>query len=219
MHSIGLQAIEVFIFGMKRQISLLITLTTGLLLLACTTNLTTPITDLDSSAIQTQAVSTFASSLTETLVAIPIASPTLTSLPSFTPLAVTETNVAENPQNSCYKLLFIKDITIADGTHLKDNEVFTKTWLVQNNGACAWAPGFTFSHVGGDSMRGKMFVLTDPIPVGAKRELSIEMVAPSGQNGLVQSSWQMADASGNFFGDTLTVNITVGNIFTATATP
>jgi hypothetical protein len=100
---------------------------------------------------------------------------------------------------------------------MKANEVFTKTWYVQNNGSCAWAPGFTFRHVGGERMEGQPLVLTEPIPVGAKREISIQLVVPSGQNGLVQSAWRMSDKNGAFFGDTLTVNIIVGGALTSTA--
>jgi len=200
---------------MKKQTYFITLLTAGLYLISCAKNAPTPSADLDADAIRTQAVSTFASSLTETLAATPTALFTLT--PDFSPTPTTTPGTTV-PQNTCYNLLFIKDVTIPDGTFLKDNEVFTKTWQVQNNGECAWAPGSTFSHVGGETLRGKTFVLRDPIPVGAKRELSIEMVAPAGLNGLVQSSWRMADASGVFFGDTLTVNITVGNNATATAT-
>ena len=199
---------------MKKQNYFIPLLIAGLYLMSCAKNVPTPSVDAD--AIRTEAVSTFASSLTETLVASPTAVFTLTPNVSETP---TLSGTASAPQNTCYNLLFIKDVTIPDGTHLKDNETFTKTWQVQNNGQCAWAPGFTFSHVGGETLRGQTFVLTEPIPVGAKRELSIKMVAPSGMNGLVQSSWRMADASGAFFGDTLTVNIMVGNPATATATP
>jgi hypothetical protein len=175
-----------------------------------------PSPSMDVDAIRTEAVSTYASSLTETLAVSPTAVFSLT--PTETP-TITGTPATAIPQSTCYNLFFIKDVTIPDGTLMKDNETFTKTWQVQNNGDCAWAPGFTFSHVGGETLRGKTFVLKDPIPVGAKRELSIEMVAPSGVNGLVQSAWRMADASGAFFGDTLTVNIMVGNSATATATP
>jgi hypothetical protein len=120
--------------------------------------------------------------------------------------------------NPCYNLLWIKDRTIPDGTQLKPNEVFTKTWLVQNNGGCAWAPGFTFVNVGGDPMRGKPLKFTEPIPVGAKYEIYIELVVPSGINGLIQSSWRMADKNGSSFGDTLSVNIVVGSNPTSTAT-
>jgi hypothetical protein len=200
---------------MKKQIHFMAFMTAGLFLMSCGNNVP-PTPSMDVDAIRTEAVSTFASSLTETLAASPTAVFSLT--PSETP-TITGTPATAVPQSTCYNLLFIKDVTIPDGTLMKGNETFTKTWQVQNSGDCAWAPGFTFSHVGGETLRGKTLVLTDPIPVGAKRELSIEMVAPSGLNGLVQSSWRMADASGAFFGDTLTVNITVGSATTSTPTP
>jgi hypothetical protein len=203
---------------MKKQTYFITLLTAGLYLISCAKNTPTPEANLDADAVRTQAVSTFASSLTETAAASPTAAFTLT--PNITEtLAITGTAETPLPQNTCYNLLFIKDVTIPDGTFLENNEVFTKTWQVQNNGGCAWAPGFSFSHVGGETLRGKTFVLNEPIPVGAKREISIQMIAPSGLNGLVQSSWRMADASGAFFGDTLTVNITVGKNVTATPTP
>lgn len=200
---------------MNRQKYLFVTLITGIMLISCAKSVQPTSTDLDVNSIRTEAVSTFASSLTETLVTSPttVFTPTLTPAPTETP-----TNETLIPQNTCYNLLFIKDVTIPDGTFLKDNEVFIKTWQVQNNGSCAWAPGFTFSHVGGDAMLGKTLVLSDPIPVGAKRELSVQLVAPAGANGLVQSSWRMADSSGAFFGDTLTVNITMGVVQTPSAT-
>lgn len=201
---------------MKKQKYAIALLVAGLYLTSCAQNPPTPSVDTD--AIRTEAVSTFASSMTQTLAISPTAVFTLTPDTTET-VTITGTVETSAPQNTCYDLLFLKDVTIPDGTFLKDNETFTKTWQVQNNGQCAWAPGFTFSHVGGEPLRGKTFVLTEPIPVGAKRELSIEMVAPSGLNGLVQSSWRMADASGAFFGDTLSVNIMVGNSPASTATP
>jgi hypothetical protein len=67
-------------------------------------------------------------------------------------------------------------------------------------------------------MRGQPVILEEAIPVGAKREISIQLVVPNGVNGLVQSSWRMTDANGNFFGDTLSVNIFVGDITTPAVT-
>jgi hypothetical protein len=203
---------------MKKQTYFIALLTAGLYLISCAKNAPTPSTNVDADAIRTEAVSTFASSLTQTAAVSPTTVFTPTAEITET-LAITGTAETALPQNTCYNLLFIKDVTIPDGTFMGDNEVFTKTWQVQNNGDCAWAPGFSFSHVGGETLRGKTFVLTEPIPVGAKREISIEMIAPAGLNGLVQSSWRMADANGAFFGDTLTVNIMVGNRATATPTP
>ncbi len=199
-----------------RILSITIILIFGVLLFSCGTNNAQQTDNAD--ALRTEAVQTYAASLTQVLVILPSASPTLTVEPTSTPTAITATLETPAFANPCYKLLWIEDHSIPDGTQMKPNEVFTKTWYVQNNGGCAWAPGFTFANVGGDPMRGKPFVLTEPIPVGAKRELSIELVVPSGQNGLIQSSWQMADENGLFFGDPLTINIMVGTVTTPTVT-
>lgn len=186
----------------------------GVVLFSCSSNQPTDNADV----IRTQAVSTYASSLTETLVAVP----TLFSTPTFRP-TVTSTAITSSPEptattDPCYNLFYIEDVTIPDGTQMKAGEVFTKTWLVQNIGGCAWRAGFTFEHFGGDSMRGNTVVLTEAIPTGAKREISVELVVPSGLNGLIQSSWRMADENGVFFGDTLSVNIVVGDITTPAVT-
>jgi hypothetical protein len=187
----------------------------GVLLFSCGTK-ETPV---DVDAIRTEAVKTHIASQTEVLVVLPTVTPTLTVEPSATPTldgtATLETPAVANP---CYKLLWLEDRSIPDGMQMKPNEVFTKTWYVQNSGGCAWAPGFSFVNVGGDPMRGKPLVLEESVPVGAKREISIELAVPSGINGLIQSSWRMTDQDGNYFGDTLTVNITVGDVVTPTAT-
>jgi hypothetical protein len=202
-----------------RILSITIMLILGVLLFSCGTGNTQQANTVDVDALRTEAVETYAASLTEELVAVPTASPTLTAKPSATP-TVDTTATLETPAvaNPCYKLLWIEDRSIPDGTEMKPNEVFTKTWYVQNNGGCAWAPGFTFSNFGGDPMRGQTIVFTEPVPAGAKRELSIELVVPSNQNGLIQSSWRMTDENGIFFGDTLSVNIQVGTVATPTMT-
>jgi hypothetical protein len=209
---------------MKTKIlSISIILVLGVLLFSCGTK-AEPITSMDFSAVQTQAVETFAYSLTQTAEAVP----TFTSTPTLEPtITLTPTSTGEVPatptKNDCYKMLWIEDLTIIDGTVMKSNEVFTKTWLVQNNGGCAWAPGFTFSNIGGDPMGAKTFVFKKPIPVGLKYELSIDMVVPSGMYGLIQSTWKMAYEPGMYFGDPLTVSIVVenpnGSTPTVTPTP
>jgi len=201
-----------------RILSITILLILGVLLFSCGTNNAQQTNNVDADAVRTEAVETYAASLTQALVVVPSASPTLTVEPTSTPTAVTATLETPATVNPCYKLLWIEDRTIPDLTQMKPNEVFTKTWFVQNNGGCAWAPGFTFSNFGGDPMRGKTIVFNEPVPAGAKREISIELVVPSGQNGLIQSSWRMTDENGIFFGDTLSVNITVGTVGTPTVT-
>ena len=203
---------------MRTRLILFSTLILGALLFSCESNSSTPTKPVDTNALRTQAVATYASSLTETLVAVPTASPAPTEKFTATPVVLTATLETPATADPCYDLLWIEDVTIPDGTNLKPNESFTKTWLVQNSGGCAWPPGFTFQHVGGDPMRGETLTLEEAIPVGAKREISIQLAVPTDQNGLIQSSWRMADSNGVFFGDTLSVNITVGNILTPTST-
>lgn len=174
--------------------------------------------EVDLDAVRTEAVSTYASGLTESLVSSTQASPTLEPVPTNTLELVTVTIEPSPTTNPCYNLFYIDDVTIPDGTRMKAGEVFIKTWFVQNIGGCAWRPGFTFQHVGGEKMRGETVTLTEAIPTGAKREISVQLVVPSGLNGLIQSSWRMADEFGVFFGDTLSVNIQVGEISTPVTT-
>jgi hypothetical protein len=202
----------------SRTILVSLILIIGAFLFSCANNQADQTTGVDTDAIRTQAVETYASSLTETLAAPTQPFPTLTPV-----LVVTETVVSTTPEptptsNPCFNLLYIADITIPDGTRLKAGETFTKTWQVQNIGGCAWRPGFSFRHVGGDPMRGTPITLTEAIPTGAKRELSVELVVPSGINGIIESAWQMADENGIFFGDTLFVSIVVGDVTTPAVT-
>jgi hypothetical protein len=204
---------------MKTKIfSISMILILGVLLFSCGTNNEPAKLNVD--AFYTQAVETFSASLTQTMVAIP----TLSATPTIEPtLTVTPTVTGEVPptptKNPCYNLLYLKDLTIPDGTVMKPNEVFTKTWMVQNNGDCAWAPGFTFNNIGGDAMRGVTVKLAKAIPVNVQYELSVEMVVPSGTYGVIQSTWKMAYAPDMYFGDTLSVSIVVEDPNGPTATP
>ncbi len=201
-----------------RIISIAILLIVGVLFFSWRANSAKPAETVDVEALRTEAVATYASSLTETLVAVPTASSTRTVVPTFTAPAISATIEPSATSNPCFNLLWIEDVTIPDGTQMKAGEVFTKTWLVQNIGGCAWRAGFTFSHVGGDLMRGNTVILQEPIQTGSKRELSVQLTVPSGQTGLIQSSWRMADETGSFFGDTLSVNIQVGSVTTPVVT-
>lgn len=201
-----------------RLLIIVLLLVIGAFLFSCANNQTEQTNAVDTNAVRTEAVATFASSLTESVASAPTAfrTPTLEQTVTATPL--TTTPEPTSTTNPCFNLLYIDDVTIEDGTRMKAGEVFTKTWLVQNIGGCAWRPGFTFQHFGGDAMRGNTVTLTEAIPTGAKREISVELVVPSGINGIIESSWRMADDSGNFFGDTLTVQILVGDITTPAVT-
>lgn len=201
-----------------RILSIIILLIMGVLFFSCATNDSDQPNQMDMDAVRTEAVATYASSLTRTLSAPPPASPTPTIGATSTPSIITATLEPSPTVNPCFNLMYIADVTIPDGMEMKAGEVFTKTWRVQNIGGCAWRADFTFQHVGGDPMRGSTVTLPEAIQSGSIRELSVQLVVPSGQSGVVQSAWRMADENGNFFGDTLSVNIIVGGTTTPAAT-
>lgn len=190
----------------------------GVFLFSCADTRADQTPGADADAVRTEAVATFASSLTESLPAPLTPFPTQTASPAATETALSTTPEPSPTSNPCFNLLYIEDVTIQDGTRMRPGEKFTKTWLVQNTGGCAWRPGFTFRHVGGDSMRGSAVTLTEAIPTGAKRQISVELVVPGGINGVIESAWQMADENGIFFGDTLFVKIVTGDATTPAVT-
>ncbi|MCL4530673.1 MAG: NBR1-Ig-like domain-containing protein [Chloroflexi bacterium] len=158
--------------------------------------------------VQTAAIATFGSGLTQTALAIPTNTSTATAQPTSTE--------SISPTPSCYRLRFIQDLTIPDHTAMKPGQSFTKTWLVQNNGTCTWQSGFKFSLVGGVAMGTTSVSLNPTVAPSGRIPLSVSLTVPTGQTGTLIGTWRMSDQDGNFFGDALTVVIDVGGAATAT---
>ncbi len=169
-----------------------------------------PVPTTNVGALQTEAVGTFAGGLTSTAQAI-TPSGTATETPAPTETAGTPSTASVSPTPSCYRLKYLHDVTIPDATIMTPAQGFTKTWQVQNNGTCAWRPGFQMILVGGTAMGGSPYVLSAAVNPGAKTEISIKMAAPTTQTGLIQGTWRMTDENANQFGDALTVVIVIGN--------
>ena len=207
-------------FNSKRILFILILLILVIIALALSMSIqgnskTTP--TLDANDIRTEAVKTYLADQTRTALANPPS--TFTPVPPATETPGSETSTPPKPTDPCYKLLYLEDVTIPDNTRMAEGQTFTKTWKVQNNGGCAWAPGFKFSLVGGEAMGGKTLTISEPVPVGVITELSIDMVAPTDRSGSITGTWQMSGANGTYFGDALTVTITLGGTTSGTATP
>jgi hypothetical protein len=184
----------------------------------------------DLGRVQTEAVALFASGLTSTALAAPSATATVTeTLTPTVEAAATDSTSSVSATPSCYRLKYVQDVTIPDNTIMTPAEVFTKIWEVENNGTCAWKPGFEMVLVGGVAMGGSPFILPASVQPGAHTQVSIKMAAPTNQTGLITGTWQMKDDAGSPFGDALTVVIVIGNgtnvpataipSTTATATP
>lgn len=171
--------------------------------------------------VQTRAVLTFSQGLTSTARAAPTSTSTNTPEPATEAASAesTASTAAVSPTPSCNRLKFLQDVTVPDNTVMTPAQVFTKTWQVQNTGLCAWRAGFQLILIGGDAMGGSPYVLPATVNPGAKVELSIKMVAPTNQTGIVQGTWRMSDQNASQFGDALTVVIVVGRNGTSAPPP
>lgn len=201
----------------KKSILILLAALISLHINACGPNKVDLTPTINIAFVQTSAVSTFSAGLTQTALSIPTNTPqpTNTLIPSETPVP-TKTAGPPTPTALCYGLVYIKDVTIKDGTAMTPGETFTKTWQVQNTGTCAWDVGFKFTLVGGDAMGGVILTLSKVVGPGDQVELSVPMTAPN-KTGTVTGTWRMSTTDGTYFGDTLTVVINIGAA-TATAT-
>ena len=182
-------------------------------------------------AVRTEAVGTFASDLTGTAAAASTDTPTKaespTSAASTTAEAITTgtpatpgtpaTQGATSGTNSapitpaCLGLRFVRDVAIPDNTPMTPAQVFTKSWLVENSGTCPWHAGFQVVLIGGLAMGGSPYQLPQDVGPGGRIQVSIKMVSPTDQTGIVQGTWKMADTSGTTFGDYMSVVIVVGS--------
>lgn len=211
-----------------RLTSILILALSGILASACGSSAADATPTLSVEMIQTQAVATFASDLTQTALAIPTNTPSPTITPSPTATSTPEqTNtplptIGSLPTSSCFSMAFMADVTIPDNTNMTPGQAFTKTWRVRNNGSCAWEVGFKLNFTGGDVMGGSTLTLDQAVSPGEDTELSVTMTAPT-TSGSIRSNWRMSTNTGTYFGDEIYVLIIVGGSTStapaATATP
>ncbi len=100
----------------------------------------------------------------------------------------------------CNKAVYIKDVTVADGSVFAPEAEFTKVWRLQNAGSCNWNSNYALVFVSGDRMDGsKNIPLAQTVKPGEKVDLEVEFTAPEKQ-GRYRGYWMLSDASGRRFG-------------------
>ncbi len=126
--------------------------------------------------------------------------PTATSVPvTNTPVPPTNTPVP-TAISYCDWVKFIKDVTIPDGAQLSTGEVFTKTWRLQNRGACTWTPDYMLVYTGGDQMGVTTAIrLPGYVAPGQTVDVSVTLTAPA-STGYHISYWMLRNPSGALFG-------------------
>jgi len=105
-------------------------------------------------------------------------------------------------------MTLVRDVTVGEGESIPPNTKFVKTWRVQNTGADAWPPGCVLRFTSGEQLCNQDRVLVGPLDPLQSTDISVEMTSPC-TPGMYESKWRMSTATGNFFGDTIWVIISV----------
>lgn len=108
--------------------------------------------------------------ITSTLSAGPLATPSLTRTPR---------GYLPRPEDCRDAALLLKDVTIPDGTILKRNEAFTKTWRLKNIGTCPWDAGYALVFLTGERMSAPDSVPLSITLPGESADVSVLLIAPS----------------------------------------
>lgn len=173
--------------------------------------------------IATQVAATIQSRATQDMAETLIARMTLQAMPTDTPIPTpTPTNpppptqaptpiptvvyippaptLTPTPQAICLRAALVSDVTIPDGTKLRPNEAFTKTWRFRNAGTCAWTTEFDVIFVSGDQLSAPA-ILDFPaaVPVGGTIDISINMTAPASA-GIYTGIWAFTGPGRQVFG-------------------
>ncbi len=114
-----------------------------------------------------------------------------TAAPTATPTAIPV---------PCEWAQFVKDISVPDNSVFKPGTAFTKTWRIQNRGACTWTTEYALVFTSGDALGAEKVVrLPGTVAPGASIDISVKMTAPK-DAGTYRGYWMLRNASGVLFG-------------------
>ena len=113
----------------------------------------------------------------------------------------------------CNDGLFIGE-DLPDGSVVKADKQFTKSWEIRNTGNCTWDEGYSFTflaNVSSTEIKGYDIVIkaTDEFTKpGHSQSFIVKLTAPS-KAGEYKGYWRMQDDSGNYFGPRVYFDIVV----------
>ncbi len=111
---------------------------------------------------------------------------------------------------------FIADVTLDDDNmknppFIKPGNGFAKVWRVQNTGTCTWTPSYrlvyAYGNVDAAHMNGQPVNISGNVTSGQIVDLTVNLIAPK-EPLTYQGFWQMENANGGRFGQTIWVAIT-----------
>ncbi|KAG8082363.1 hypothetical protein GUJ93_ZPchr0014g47553 [Zizania palustris] len=114
--------------------------------------------------------------------------------------------------NKLLECLFVKDVSVPDGTIMAPATPFTKIWRMHNNGSTMWPFGTQLVWVGGDLFAChssvKLGISVDGFPIDQEIDIGVDFVAPA-KPGSYISYWRLASPTGQMFGQQVWVLIQV----------
>jgi hypothetical protein len=105
-------------------------------------------------------------------------------------------------------LVFIKDITIPDGTVVAPESTLDKRWEVKNSGNCNWDGSYRVRLIAGPELGSQKEQALYPARSGTQAVIRILFKAPA-EAGTYRSAWQAFNSQGEPFGDPFFVEIIV----------
>lgn len=212
-----------------RALSLIGVLLSLLWLAACSPAVPTAAPTQDPNLIHTEVAGTVRAAVTQTLAAIPSATPlpipTTAIPPTFTP------GVTASPSPSATVALssgtpnagtdnraqWVSQ-TIADDTIFAPGASFTMTWRLKNVGPSTWKAGYMLRYYSGESFGApKEVTIGQEVPPGGEIDISVNMKAPT-KTGTYRSDWVMATELRGNFKEPVYLRIKVATTPTPTAT-
>ena len=140
--------------------------------------------------------------VSQTMSAMTQNAPTQTAVPpTATPLPPTSTPLPTATAVSyCDWVIFVKDVTISDGTKFLPGETFTKTWRLKNRGTCTWTADYMLVFTSGEPMGGTTALrLPGNVYPGQTVDVSVTLTAPA-KRGHYVGYWMLRSSSGVLFG-------------------
>jgi ABC-type amino acid transport substrate-binding protein len=142
-----------------------------------------------------------------------LSTPIPSGQPTATPIPPVQTVV---PPVCVNGMKFISDVTFGDNNmksppFIAPGEQFVKVWRVQNTGNCTWTPNYklvyAYGNIDGAQMNGQSLNIPGSVVPGQNIDLSVTLTAPMTPL-TYQGFWQLENAEGGRFGQTIWVGIT-----------
>ncbi len=197
-----------------------------LVLSACGPAAAPAVPTINVTAIYTSAFQTFtAQQATQQALTKPTATPLLTPAPLVPNTGATGAvpatgggTASAGGTQACDNSTYVRDVTVPDGTIMAPRQTFVKTWAVLNSGSCTWSPQYRLVLLNGEPMNGSQVPLTVTVASGKTVNLSVNLTAPE-IPGNYTGTWRLQNAAGSYFGNILTVVITVSGTGASSALP